>query len=598
MEQGKELLEEETGEGTGKPAVKQKPQSTEQQRKESTGYVKCPACGDVVTEQGKGTHFRNKHSDLKYEEHKDRFEPAPPPPDAKEKPKESIYKEAVDPNAILQDILDKHPDINNKMANEIMDWARFGSIQPHMVTQLLLGMKGVSNHTATLIGWKYQSALNATKGESPPPLPYLPGIPQQQQQGPTMPMLIPTAPQQQSYGYPQVVGQQQPPVYVQQGNSPPPPKGGLTMDDLKRELNQRDKDRELERLRKEVEGKGKVQSAETTIPKERPLTMDDLMHVMDARDQGKQAKDKEDALVGTLGSIKMGLDNLNTRLSSVEQGGAPAAKASEGETFSSTIMAAAAKDIADRLTGSKEQLTPEKVMGIVTDQIGKHSAPSGTRNQFDMEVERATHEADARKIEAMEKTKAYGEIAKGLKEGLEALGYNIGVGAATGPPQQQPQRPAPPPVAPRHPGVQGTGTIPPATPQPIEDLGNGMRRTRCPYDDCHHDITFEEGKAQLVCPGCTRVVRVQAVEEQVPPRPIIMKPTPKPPMKPPVERPPVSPEKTPPEKPSEKLAEKPPTKPTPTEAPDKLPKKPPEVPPEKPAEKPKPPEEKPAPEKK
>ncbi|GAI19426.1 unnamed protein product, partial [marine sediment metagenome] len=99
---------------------------------------------------------------------------APPPPDAKEKPRESIYKEAVDPNEILQDILEKHPDINNKMASEIMDWARFGAIQPHMVTQLLMGMKGVSNHTATLCGWKYQSALNALKGESPPPIPYLP----------------------------------------------------------------------------------------------------------------------------------------------------------------------------------------------------------------------------------------------------------------------------------------------------------------------------------------------------------------------------------------------------------------------------------------
>lgn len=44
-----------------------------------TGYVKCPVCGEPVTEQGRGTHFRNKHSDLVYEEYKTQFEPTPPP---------------------------------------------------------------------------------------------------------------------------------------------------------------------------------------------------------------------------------------------------------------------------------------------------------------------------------------------------------------------------------------------------------------------------------------------------------------------------------------------------------------------------------------
>lgn len=443
----------------------------------------------------------------------------------------------------------------------------------------MCGSKNLNHYQLnyTLQGIFREAGLFSQVQIPPPPI-----MSSQSLNQPNPPLLIGTP-------LPQPWGQPQPPMYAQgvpqavtpQGHTVPSG-GGMSIEQVKRMMDERDKDKELERLRKEVEGKGKVQGG-AEAPKE--LTLEDIERLWDRRDQTKKGKDEKDALVSALVNISKGQDNLNARLSSVEQGGIPTAKASEGETFSSTIMAAAAKDIADRLTGSKEQLTAGKVMEIVSGEVSKHAAPAGTRNQFDMEVEKATHEADARKIEAMEKTKAYSEIARGVKEGLEALGYNIGVGAATGPPQQ-PQRPAPPPapVAPRHPGVQGTGTIPPATPQPIEDLGKGMRRTRCPYDDCHHEITFEEGMAQLVCPGCTRVVRVQAAEEQRPP--IIMKPTPppaKPSVTPPAEKPPVSPEKKPPEKPpkTEKPLEEPPREPV-------------EKPPVK-----KPPEEKPpAPEKK
>jgi len=39
-----------------------------------TGWVKCPVCGEVVTDQGRGAHFRNSHPDMPYDEYKAKFE--------------------------------------------------------------------------------------------------------------------------------------------------------------------------------------------------------------------------------------------------------------------------------------------------------------------------------------------------------------------------------------------------------------------------------------------------------------------------------------------------------------------------------------------
>ncbi len=156
-----------------------------------------------MAEQGKGTHFRNRHSNLPYDEYKDRFEPAPPPPketgETGLEKKESIYKGEVKANDVLRNILERHPDIPGKVVDEIMDWASFGDIQPYLVTQLLMGMKGISNHTASLIGYKYQMALSALKGEAPPQWPPMMGVPQQQG-GLNMPWPIPQVQQPPPYG--------------------------------------------------------------------------------------------------------------------------------------------------------------------------------------------------------------------------------------------------------------------------------------------------------------------------------------------------------------------------------------------------------------
>lgn len=62
---------ESNSENSGK-VVKKKPVK-------STGYVKCPVCGEVVKSQGRYAHFSNSHADKDYEEYKDKFEVAPIP---------------------------------------------------------------------------------------------------------------------------------------------------------------------------------------------------------------------------------------------------------------------------------------------------------------------------------------------------------------------------------------------------------------------------------------------------------------------------------------------------------------------------------------
>lgn len=96
-------------------------------KKEKTGYVKCPACGKVVKSMGTAGHFNFAHPDLVYQEHKEKFEIAPVPPDAEEeeeeeaeesprprgdktrdKRRESLYKRPRKPTEILKGICEEY----------------------------------------------------------------------------------------------------------------------------------------------------------------------------------------------------------------------------------------------------------------------------------------------------------------------------------------------------------------------------------------------------------------------------------------------------------------------------------------------------------
>jgi len=110
----------------------------------------------------------------------------------REAPPETIYKGELDVNAILNDILTKHPDISNKVKEEVMDWAdRKGGLQPSEVAWILQSMRGITSTTANIIASKYSFALYKAQLEGKLQLPPVFGAP--------LPVQPPT-----QLGYPQV----------------------------------------------------------------------------------------------------------------------------------------------------------------------------------------------------------------------------------------------------------------------------------------------------------------------------------------------------------------------------------------------------------
>jgi len=62
-----------------------------------TGYVTCPVCGETVSAKGRYVHFKNAHTQLNYNEYKDKFVPAPPPPEKREEgPPKPIEIETIE----------------------------------------------------------------------------------------------------------------------------------------------------------------------------------------------------------------------------------------------------------------------------------------------------------------------------------------------------------------------------------------------------------------------------------------------------------------------------------------------------------------------
>jgi hypothetical protein len=63
----------------------------------ATGYVTCPICGETVSAKGRYVHFRNAHPQLDYNEYKDKFKPAPVPPEKREEgPPKPIEIETIE----------------------------------------------------------------------------------------------------------------------------------------------------------------------------------------------------------------------------------------------------------------------------------------------------------------------------------------------------------------------------------------------------------------------------------------------------------------------------------------------------------------------
>jgi len=130
----------------------------------------------------------------------------------KEKPKEeappeaaeSIYKGELDVNNILNDILGRHPDINPKVREEVMDWAKMkGGLQPTELIYILQSMRGITSTTANIIASKYSFALNKAIQEGKLQLPPVFSVGGAIQTGVQPQLFVQSFPQQQPLGQPQ-----------------------------------------------------------------------------------------------------------------------------------------------------------------------------------------------------------------------------------------------------------------------------------------------------------------------------------------------------------------------------------------------------------
>ena len=502
-EEGEPGEEEETP--TEEPVVEpKKEQQKETARKPQGGPIKeehtCPHCRatvrPVAVDTDRGVRYRcpecNKFMTL-----------------AEKKPeevtRESIYEEESDPNKILREILEKNPDVKQAHVEEVMDWAHYsGQLTPGDVVQILTSMKGVNVNLAQIIGRKYLLALSKEMGVKASPLVFG-GIPQQQG-GFNMPW--PTLQAQQPSPY----GPYQPPYQPPRQSSPyqgrsanPDARSGLSKEEVVEILKAQNKEREFEETKRELET---LKKGGGTPGKEKAPTLEDFERMMDERDERVREGSEKNALMETLNLIRRGMDNLNTRISTIERSELPK-KSEEGESFDKKIREAIAKDISDRITGAKGELKPDQIRTIVSDEVRRHAPPplppppSGKRNQYDMEVEKATHNAEARKIEAEEKRKGYEAIAGGIRDGFGSLGWNIGAGASGGPTRSGPS-----------PEAQTEARAPAAEPQPM-GWRDGLWYTRCVYSDCRAPMAFEDGKSTVMCPTCRRVIQVQPTEEEL-----------------------------------------------------------------------------------
>ena len=111
----------------------------------------------------------------------------------------SPYRDETDVNAILREILTGHPDISQKIRDEVMDWAEMkGLLQPMELQAILMSMRGMSSQTANIIASKYSFAVVKAQQEGklalPPPIGGIPSQPQSQWNFGQLPGVGPSSP--------------------------------------------------------------------------------------------------------------------------------------------------------------------------------------------------------------------------------------------------------------------------------------------------------------------------------------------------------------------------------------------------------------------
>jgi len=259
---------------------------------------------------------------------------------AKETPPEGLYKTEPDTNVILEEILKTHPDVPEKVKDEVMDWAkRRGSLDPGFVAWLLASMRGVTTTTANIVSQKYALALQKAQQEGKLPPGVFPMY-QAMQQGQQIPMF---------YSLFQQPGQPQPsPAATMSGQpgSPSPinqsmygygygPQAPLTVQDVQRIFREELRLSRDEQKPKEPVSEQFVDIYEPVQNEEGQVIVNDagqpiMRHVRVPASQAGQFAPKEDIEGKILGRMKTYKD----------------------------------------LFGSKEELTLEKIRALIREETG------------------------------------------------------------------------------------------------------------------------------------------------------------------------------------------------------------------------------------
>lgn len=116
-----------------------------------------------------------------------------------EKGETSPYKGETDVTEVLSSVLEGHPDIPEKVREEVLRVSDLkGGLHPMELPYVLSSMKGIASNTANIVSWKYSLALQKAQTEGKLALPFqwmgMTGMTQQQQAptGLTVPGLFPT----------------------------------------------------------------------------------------------------------------------------------------------------------------------------------------------------------------------------------------------------------------------------------------------------------------------------------------------------------------------------------------------------------------------
>lgn len=242
------------------------------------------------------------------------------------------------------------------------------------------------------------------------------------------------------------------------------------------------------------------------------LTMDDMTKFMDERDRQREEREvkrvqeqKLDAVVTLLRGHETDIERLQSDLKTRKDGGAskpiilqPAGKTPSpddpGQQFIKIVTENAIKEFQNRgkEVGGMVIKSPSDLKDLIEKAVPK--APLGTMGQFDAEVRKAELERDARIAEADSRKAAWETLGKEIRGGLSDLGMGVGKGIAG---------PATPASAAYQPGTPAPPVRTMGTPV-VDDKGapTELLQIACPNPECDATIYYQQGKSRVSCAKC------------------------------------------------------------------------------------------------